>query len=91
MQKRKFGKTGAELSVTGFGGMLLMHEPKKSAERLVSFAVDSGVNYFDVAPTYGNAEEVLASALLPYRKKSSLPANPLKEAERESEKNSKGL
>ena len=68
MQKRKFGKTGAELSVTGFGGMLLMHEPKKSAERLVSFAVDSGVNYFDVAPTYGNAEEVLASALLPYRK-----------------------
>ncbi len=69
MQKRKYGKTGAELSVTGFGGMLVMDMPKKDAERLVSFAVDSGVNYFDVAPTYGNAEEILASALLPYRKK----------------------
>ncbi len=68
MQKRKFGKTGAELSVMGFGGMLVMDEPKKSAERLVASAIDSGINYFDVAPTYGNAEETLASALLPFRK-----------------------
>jgi len=35
---------------------------------MVAEAVDRGVNYFDVAPTYGNAEERLGPALQPYRK-----------------------
>ena len=30
-------------------------------------AIDCGVNYFDVAPSYGNAEERLGPALEPYR------------------------
>jgi predicted aldo/keto reductase-like oxidoreductase len=30
--------------------------------------VDRGINYFDVAPTYGNAQERLGAALEPYRK-----------------------
>jgi aryl-alcohol dehydrogenase-like predicted oxidoreductase len=34
---------------------------------LVAMAVDRGVNYFDVAPSYGNAEERLGPALEPYR------------------------
>ena len=34
---------------------------------LVAEAIDRGVNYFDVAPSYGNAEERLGPALEPYR------------------------
>jgi aryl-alcohol dehydrogenase-like predicted oxidoreductase len=38
----------------------------------VAEAVDRGVNYFDVAPSYGNAQERLGPALAPYRNKSFL-------------------
>jgi aryl-alcohol dehydrogenase-like predicted oxidoreductase len=34
----------------------------------VAEAVDRGINYFDVAPSYGNAQERLGPALEPYRK-----------------------
>ena len=36
---------------------------------LVAEAVDHGVNYFDVAPSYGHAEERFGSALEPYRQR----------------------
>jgi predicted aldo/keto reductase-like oxidoreductase len=52
----------------GFGGILVMDEDPPTASRLVAEAVDRGINYFDVAPTYGNAEERLGPALEPYRK-----------------------
>jgi len=67
MKKRKLGKTGESLSVVGFGGIVVMDEDPPSASRLVAQAVDRGINYFDVAPTYGNAEERLGPALEPYR------------------------
>ena len=69
MEKRIFGKTGESLSVVGFGGMLAMDEEPKAASRLVAQAIERGINYFDVAPTYGNAEEILGPALEPYRSK----------------------
>jgi aryl-alcohol dehydrogenase-like predicted oxidoreductase len=68
MEKRRLGKTGESLSMIGFGGILVMDEEPSSASRLVAQAVDRGINYFDVAPTYGNAEERLGPALEPYRK-----------------------
>jgi predicted aldo/keto reductase-like oxidoreductase len=69
MEKRTLGKTGAMLSVVGFGGIAVMDEEPTMASRLVAQAVEErGINYFDVAPTYGNAEERLGPALEPYRK-----------------------
>lgn len=68
MQRRLYGKTGIELSVVGFGGILVMNESTSEAARLVSYAIDQGINYFDVAPSYGNAETMLGPALQPYRK-----------------------
>lgn len=68
MERRKLGKTGESLSVVGFGGILAMNETPAEASRLVGQAIDRGVNYFDVAPTYGNSEERLGPALEPYRK-----------------------
>ena len=39
------------------------------AANLVAEAVDRGINYFDIAPSYGNAQERLGPALAPYRNK----------------------
>ncbi len=68
MQKRPYGKSGIDLSVIGFGGILVTDESKADASRIVSKAIETGINYFDVAPSYGNAQEMLGPALAPYRK-----------------------
>lgn len=67
MERRALGNTGQELSIVGFGGIVVMNVEPPEASRLVAEAVDRGVNYFDVAPSYGNAEERLGPALAPYR------------------------
>jgi aryl-alcohol dehydrogenase-like predicted oxidoreductase len=68
MEKRKLGSTPEMLSVVGFGGILVMDETPADASRFVAAAIDRGINYFDVAPSYGNAETRLGPALEPYRK-----------------------
>ena len=68
MEKRKLGKTGEKLSVIGFGGIVVRDATPEEASKRVKEAIDYGVNYFDVAPTYGDAEIKLGPALEPYRK-----------------------
>jgi aryl-alcohol dehydrogenase-like predicted oxidoreductase len=68
LERRALGKTGEKLSVVGLGGVVVMSVTPAEASRLVGLAIDAGVNYFDVAPTYGNAEDMLGPALEPYRK-----------------------
>lgn len=65
--RRALGQTGDALSVVGFGGIIVMNETVEFAREAVAQAVDRGINYFDVAPTYGNAEERLGPALKPHR------------------------
>ncbi|HKJ85546.1 MAG TPA: aldo/keto reductase [Spirochaetia bacterium] len=67
MEKRNYGKHDVQLSVIGFGGILVTDETTEESARRVSYAIDRGVNYFDVAPSYGNAEDMLGPALEPYR------------------------
>ncbi len=66
--KRALGKTGEKLSIIGFGGIVVMDEDPSAARNIVAEAVDRGINYFDIAPSYGNAQERLGPALAPYRK-----------------------
>jgi predicted aldo/keto reductase-like oxidoreductase len=66
--KRILGKTGEKLSVIGFGGIMLNDNPQEYANELVSKAYNAGINYFDVAPSYGNAQSKMGPALKPYRK-----------------------
>lgn len=66
--RRTLGRTGEQLSIVGFGGIVVMNETTGEASNIVAEAVDRGVNYFDVAPSYGNAQERLGPALAPYRK-----------------------
>jgi len=63
-----------ELSIVGFGGIVIMGQAQNDANREVARAFDRGVNYFDVAPSYGEgeAEQKLGIALQPYREKSFL-------------------
>jgi aryl-alcohol dehydrogenase-like predicted oxidoreductase len=67
MEKRTLGKTGIVASIVGFGGIIVMNETTEASAIAVAEAIDRGVNYFDVAPSYGNAEEMLGPALAPYR------------------------
>ena len=67
MQRRCFGDTGEQLSIIGFGGIVVSQTEPQEAANLVAEAIDGGVNYFDVAPTYGDAEQRLGPALAPYR------------------------
>jgi aryl-alcohol dehydrogenase-like predicted oxidoreductase len=67
MARRELGKTGERLSIVGFGGIVVKDESAESAADLVAQAIERGINYFDVAPTYGNAEQRLGPALEPYR------------------------
>ena len=71
MNKRKLGKTEHFLSVIGFGAIIFVNENKKFAENSVARAIDSGINYFDMGPGYGNgqAEELGGPAIKPYRNK----------------------
>lgn len=68
---REYGKTGIKLSIIGFPGFALRDTTEKDqarTNRLVAETIERGVNYFDVAADYGNAEAVLGPALRPYRK-----------------------
>ncbi|MBI2502135.1 MAG: aldo/keto reductase [Candidatus Latescibacteria bacterium] len=65
--RRPLGRTGQELSLIGFGGIVVMDKPQAQADQSVARAVARGINYFDVAPSYGNAEERLGPALQPHR------------------------
>jgi aryl-alcohol dehydrogenase-like predicted oxidoreductase len=71
--RRQF-KEGVQLSIVGFGGIVVVGQAQPDANREVARAFDRGVNYFDVAPSYGRgeAEEKLGIALQPYRNKSFL-------------------
>lgn len=53
---------GEQLSKVAFGGIIVADEPQKEADAYVHEALDMGVNYFDVAPTYGDAEVKLGKA-----------------------------
>lgn len=68
LPRRPYGNTGVELSIIGFGGIIVMNAQPEQAARVVAQAVERGVNYFDVAPTYGDAEIRLGPALEPFRK-----------------------
>jgi predicted aldo/keto reductase-like oxidoreductase len=87
MKYRTLGKSGVEVSVLGFGCMRLpiqggiesaadIFNPEKLIDedegtRMVQYAVDHGVNYFDTAYGYhgGQSETFLGKAIAPHRDK----------------------
>lgn len=64
---RILGKTGRPISVIGFPGLALSRVTQAEADKAVRGSFEQGMNYFDVAPAYGNgrAEIALGPALAP--------------------------
>jgi predicted aldo/keto reductase-like oxidoreductase len=56
LPKRVLGKTGQKLSVVGFPGLALMHYEQEQCTKALHSAFERGVNYYDVAPAYGNGQ-----------------------------------
>jgi len=67
LPRRTLGPGGPELSIVGFGGLLLRDMQPEEGNDLVSWAVERGCNYFDIAPSYGDSIDLLGPALAPYR------------------------
>ena len=74
MQKRKFGKSGLEVSALGLGcmGMSFGYGPAGDKQEMISViraAVERGVTFFDTAEVYGPFinEELVGEALAPFR------------------------
>ena len=67
MYYRKLGRTGLDVSVIAFGGIMLNGVSRDSADQIIERAVSAGINLFDVGPTYGNAQNILGPALEPFR------------------------
>ena len=66
--KRPF-RDNIKLSIIGLGGMLLIDMTRGGVQKIVADAIGRGINYFDVAPFYGDgeAERKMGTALAPYR------------------------
>lgn len=86
LPRRTYGKTSINLSIVGLGGASIMKLPQKKVNEIVSWAIDRGVNYFDVAPTYGESEILYGKALKKYRKKIFLACKTLKRDAKGAEK-----
>jgi len=65
MQMRRLGRTGLEVSAIGCGGIPIFRAEKPEAVKVLRYAMDNGVNYFDTARGYdkGGSEERLAEAI----------------------------
>jgi aryl-alcohol dehydrogenase-like predicted oxidoreductase len=85
MQKRLLGRTGRRLSVIGFGGVVVSEVSPVEAAEYVNLAIERGINYFDVAPSYGNAEELLGPALQPHRDNVFLACKTLQRSAKEAD------
>jgi aryl-alcohol dehydrogenase-like predicted oxidoreductase len=60
MERRRLGGTGHESSVLVYGAAALSEVDQDTADASVQEAVDAGINHFDVAADYGDAELRLA-------------------------------
>jgi aryl-alcohol dehydrogenase-like predicted oxidoreductase len=58
MQKRKFGNTGLEVTLLGFGTVQIGHAGVEDATagRMLNEILDAGINLIDTARAYGEAE-----------------------------------
>ncbi len=54
--KRTLGKTGQKISIIGFPGLALAKQGQDEGTKALHAAFEQGINYYDVAPTYGKGD-----------------------------------
>lgn len=67
--RRRLGTTGFEVSVIGMGlaSLGMAHYSPEEFRTVVQAALDEGVNYFDMQPNYGDAEQYLSPVAREHR------------------------
>lgn len=65
MERRKFGKTGLEVSVLGFGGgpVGFLETDRREVALILNTLLDRGVNLIDTAAGYQGSEEAIGKAI----------------------------
>ncbi|TWU40966.1 aldo/keto reductase [Novipirellula artificiosorum] len=56
MPQRVLGKTGLNVSTVTFPGLALVREEQDACNEAIHSSFERGINYFDVAPAYGNGD-----------------------------------
>jgi aryl-alcohol dehydrogenase-like predicted oxidoreductase len=64
LPRRVLGRTGRQVSIIGFPGLALSRVAQPEANEALHSAFKKGVNYFDVAPAYGDAELKMGPAMV---------------------------
>ncbi len=82
--RQAFGRTGHDSSRLIFGAAALGAVTQKEADRALSLALDAGVNHFDVANSYGDAEERMGPWLATRRDKLFLATKTQKRTKKEA-------
>ncbi len=65
LPKRRLGKTGADVTILGFGAMELRGGPSgpevtdEQAEMILNAVLDNGINFIDTSIDYGRSEELI--------------------------------
>lgn len=63
MQKFILGRTGLEISRTGFGALPIQRISFEEASQLLNRALDAGITYIDTARAYTDSEEKIGRAI----------------------------
>jgi aryl-alcohol dehydrogenase-like predicted oxidoreductase len=67
IMRRALGRTGADVTILGYGAMELRGVPRgpeirdEDAGRLLNAVLDGGVNLIDTSPDYGRSEELIGT------------------------------
>ncbi len=68
MKKITLGRTGIDVSLIAYAGIVSMDVGQEKSDEYVAYAIEKGVNYFDIAPSYGDAQKIMGQSILPYVK-----------------------
>ena len=66
---RVLGRTGADVTILGFGAMELRGQPRgpevadQDAGRMLNAVLDGGINLIDTSPDYGRSEELIGTCI----------------------------
>jgi len=77
MRTRRLGRLGHQSSVIIYGAAMLSNVTQDVADRSVQEALDGGINHFDVAASYGEAELRLGPSIPGSGIRSSWPPRPV--------------
>jgi len=85
---KRLYRDDVQLSILGLGGMLLVGMEQRKVNDIVAESIGRGINYFDVAPFYGDgeAEQKMGIALAPYRNRVFLACKTLERSAKGAQK-----